>query len=282
MTTDTARRDLRSTVVSSTRAVDVALLAAVPLALVAVFALPATTRAQFVLDYRSPSLVDMYVSHFVHFSVPHLAANLAAYALAVVPAYWYCAVADRRSDFRVTFGVVLVAFPFVLSGLNVVFVRPRVGYGFSGLAMAYLGFVPIALVAFVRARLFPAVTLDHAPLLFFAGAGTVAALAVLTTTAEPVPALAALGVAVFGTGVYGASLYRAVGYEGFRRAIDQVGDVEFAAAGVVLVVTAPFVVFPSQVVVDGTVLNVYTHLLGYCLGFIAPYVTLRATAPLPD
>lgn len=263
---------------SSVRAFDVAVVAAVPLALVAIYGLPEATREALVLDYRSPTLLAMYASHFVHFSGAHLATNLAAYLLAVVPSYGYCVLAGRRTDFVVTFGVVLFGFPFVLSALNVVFVRPSVGFGFSGVAMAFLGFVPVALAMFARERLAPPVTLDHAPLLFFAGVETIAALAV----PESVFGVLAVAVAALGVAVYSVSLWRAVGADGFQTAAGRVGDAEFAVAGVVLVLAFPFVAFPSRIAEDGVVLNVYTHLLGYCLGFIAPYATLRFGALRPN
>lgn len=275
MATSTRRDATVTALRSSMRAFDVAVVAAVPFVLVAVYGLPEATREAFVLDYQSPTVLAMYTSHFVHFSGAHLVTNLAAYLLAVVPAYGYCVLAGRRTDFFVTFGAVTLAFPFVLSALNVVFVRPSVGFGFSGVAMAFLGFVPVALAAFVRARLAPAVTLDHAPLLFFAGVETIAALAV----PESLVGVVAVAVAAFGVAVYAVSLWRAVGADGFRAAAARVGDAEFAVAGVALVLAFPFVAFPVRIAQDGVVLNVYTHLLGYCLGFIAPYATLRL-APL--
>lgn len=267
--------DFRAALVAASRPSDAAALAVVPALLFAAFALPETTRVSLVLDYESPTLAAAYASHFVHFSVPHLATNLAAYVLAVVPAYCYCALAGRRADFFVTFGVVLVVFPLALSALNVALVRPRVGYGFSGLATAFVGFLPVSLALYARERVAPAVTLDHAPLLFFAGVGVIAALAAPTTALGAI-ALAGAGV---GVALYGRSLWRALGRSGFRRAAARVGYAEFSVVGALLVVLFPFVAFPQTIAVDGGVLNVYTHLLGYCLGFIAPYGALRA-APL--
>jgi hypothetical protein len=265
---------LRATVLANGSAADAVLLAAVPAALVGVFLLPEATRLSLVLDYRAPTAVDLYASHFVHFDAGHLAVNLAAYALAALPAYGYCAAAGRRVDFLAVFGVVLAAFPYALSGLNAAFVRPSVGYGFSGLAMAFLGFLPVALAAFARERLLPGVTLDHAPLLFFAGAGTVAVLAVPAAPGSPL-VLTAVGVAVLGVAAYGRSLAASVDRAALRAAADRAGDAEFAAAGVVLVLAAPFVAFPREAAGSGYVLNVYTHLLGFCLGFVVPYAALR-------
>jgi hypothetical protein len=180
--------------------VDAVVLAVVPVTLVAVFLLvPESTREAFVLDYRAPTAVDMYASHFVHFAGAHLATNVAVYALGALPAYCYLAAAGRRDDFLAAFGAVLTIFPYVLSGLNAVFVRPSVGYGFSGLAMAFLGFLPVALALFVRERMLPGVTIDHAPLLFFAVAGTLAVLAVpASRTALLGVAVAAVSVAAYG------------------------------------------------------------------------------------
>lgn len=267
---------LRASIAANASVADAALLAAVPVVLVAVFALPEATREAYVLDYRAPTAAAAYASHFVHFGAAHLAGNVAAYALAVVPAYCYCVAADRRSDFLAVFGAVIAIFPYALSGLNAVFVRPSVGYGFSGLAMAFLGFLPVALAAYTRERLLPAVTLDHAPLLFFAGAGIVAVLAALAARTARLP-LAAVGIAAVGVAVYGWSLWRSVDGASLRAAAGRAGDAEFAGAGVVLVLAAPFVAFPPDAAGSGYVLNVYTHLLGFCLGFVVPFVALRVT-----
>lgn len=256
---------------------DLALLAAVPAVLLAVYALPAAAKRALVLDYQSPTPAAMYASHFVHFSLPHLASNLAAYLAAAPLAYAYCALAGRRTAFRVTFAVVLAAFPLALSALNAVFVRPSVSYGFSGVAAAFLGFLPLALAAYVGDRLLPEVTLDHAPLLFFLGAGTIAALTAPATDAGAV----VLGIAGVGAAVYAASLWRAVGRREFRRAARSGGHAELAAVGVVVVLGFPFAAFPGSVAGD-VVLNVYTHFLGYALGFVAPYATLRAAALIPN
>jgi len=268
---------LRAAVAANASAADAALLAAVPAALVGVFLLPETAREALVLDYRAPTAVDMYASHFVHFGAAHLAGNLAAYALAVLPAYCYCTAAGHRTDFLAVFGAVVAAFPYALSGLNAVFARSSVGYGFSGLAMAFLGFLPVALALFARERLLPGVTLDHAPLLFFAGAGVVAVLAALAVPA-PALSLAAVAVAAVGVAVYGRSLWTSVDRDALDAAAGRAGDAEFAAAGAVLVLAAPFVAFPTDAAGSGYVLNVYTHLLGFCLGFVVPYVALRLAA----
>lgn len=265
---------LRATLSQHARAADAALVATVPIALLAVFALPESTRAAYVLDYRAPAAVDMYASHFVHFGVGHLATNVATYLLAVVPTYGYCVAAGRRTDFLAVFGAVLAIFPYALSWLNVVFVRPSIGYGFSGLAMAFLGFLPVALAAFARERLADGVTLDHAPLLFFAGAATSGVLVASSSSL----ALVVVAVSVAAAAVYARSLWLAVGREGFEAALGRAGDAEFAAAGVVLVLAAPFVAFPGQTAGSGSVLNVYSHLLGFCLGFLVPFTALRLAA----
>lgn len=270
-----SRDRLRATIADHGTVADAALLAAVPAALTAIFLLvPESTRMEYVLEYRRPTAVDMYISHFVHFGASHLGSNVVAYALSAVPAYVFCVAAGRRTDFLAAFGVVLAAFPFALSVLNALFVRPSIGYGFSGLAMAFLGFLPVGLTAFVRERLLPGVALDHASLLFFVGSGIIA---LLLVPASPV-AFVGVVVAVVGVAVYVRSLWGAVGgSSGIRVAASRAGDAEAAATGVVVVLAAPFIAFPGRPAVagDGYVLNVYSHFLGFCLGFLVPFVALR-------
>jgi hypothetical protein len=119
--------------------VDACLIAVVPLALVAVFLLPASTKEAYMLRYGEPTLTTMYTSHIVHQSPAHLAANLAGYVKIVITAYLYCLFAGRRRLFRVSFVSYLVALPVSLSALNLVYFRHAVSYGFSGVVMGVSG-----------------------------------------------------------------------------------------------------------------------------------------------
>lgn len=262
------------------RPVDAVPVVAVPAVLVAVYLLPEATRRSLALAYRDPTLVTMYVSHFVHLSAGHLLTNLVVYFAVVVPGLVLSALGDRQREFYVTYVAVLIAFPFALSTLNVLLVRPRIGFGFSGLTMAFLGFLPHSLLAYLANWSSRRFERDHAPLLFFVGTAIIAFWAVpptLTSTAAGVSSLLA-GLA------YLLTVARDIAeplYEPVRRVVTERPGAEFALAGVSVFVLLPFTAFPLRPVADGSVLNVFTHLLGYCLGFVVPYVTFRSVSIEP-
>ena len=259
---------------SGCRVGDLLLVAAVPLALVAVYALPETTRRALVFAYEEPTLLTAYVSHFVHLGPEHLLVNLASYLLLVPTAYALAALGGRRTRFQVGFVAVLVAVPFALSWLNLLFVRPRVGFGFSGVAMGCLGLLALELFNYARTVASLPLSWGDAAGLFFVELALVS-LAVVPRTP---PTLAVAGVSAAIAAVYGWQLLRTIDRitdraDGARVSrLREPGFTELGAVGVVLVVAFPFVAFPPAASGDGAVLNLYTHLLGFCLAFVAGYV----------
>lgn len=254
------------------RPVDLLALSAVPAGLVAAFRLPEPVRRDLALSYVDPTPLAAFASHFVHLDVAHLATNVAVYALVAPVAFLLCALAGRRREFYVAFAAFLLAFPLVLSALNVALVRPHVGYGFSGVNTAFFGFLPIALTWYLSSGLGVPVRTHDAPALFFASTTLVAVLAVPAS----LPSLAIAVVGVVATGAYlreclprVATLRRALGAAREARP----GYVEVGVFGAGAVALFPLVAFPADPAGAGTVVNIYGHLLGYALGFIASYVT---------
>lgn len=252
---------------------DATLLAAVPLLLIAVFTLPAGTREAFVLEYAEPTLVTMYASHFVHRSAGHLAANLAGYAVIVPTAYLLSLLAGRRHLFRVSFLSFLVALPFGLSALNLVFFRPAVAYGFSGVVMGFFGLLALSLYVYLADRANGTAGDRHAPVAFFLGIATIGvALAPATRASVGIAAAAVLACVLYLRhlpGVWGAVDRLWTGF-----ATTPPGYLELGAVGTLLLVGYPFIAFPADPFQGGTVVNLYTHLLGYALGFISAYTFL--------
>lgn len=256
------------------RPVDLLVTVAVPVLLVAIFALPESARRDLALSYLDPTVVTMYTAHFVHLEPGHLVVNVVVY-LAVVPvAVGLCTRAGRRRQFYAAFATILLAFPFALSTLNVLLVRPRIGFGFSGIDMAFLGFLPHALLWYLAERSGRNFRPDHSPLLFFLGTAIVAFWAVPPTVASVVAGavslLASLAYARTLAGDLSGSLGTAV-----RHVASEQAGMELALAGVGLFVLLPFTAFPHRPVAAGSVLNLFAHLLGFCFGYIVPYVSFR-------
>jgi hypothetical protein len=256
------------------RVVDLLMIVSVPVLVVALFALPRPVKLDLALAYRNPTMLAAFASHYVHLEVTHLLANLLAYGAVVPVAYVVGVLSGRRKTFLAAFVTFVVAFPFVLSGLNLLFPRPRVGYGFSGIAMAFVGFLAVLLWEYLAVQFGDGQDRDRSPVLFFLGIGIIAI--------RVIPSLRA-GLAVVVLGVVGSLLYLrprepdvADGVlETVRRGARYPGHFHSAVWAVLLVVAIPFVAFPSSPAGDGTVLNVYSHALGYCLGYLVPYSALR-------
>lgn len=251
--------------------VDLAALAFVPACLVAAFALPEPTRRSLALSYVDPSALTAFTAHFVHLEATHLAANVTAYAMVVPVAYLLCVRSGRRLEFFVAFATFLLAFPLALSALNVALVRPRIGYGFSGVNTAFLGFLPVALFGYLSVRLDVDVR-RVAPAVFF---GTLALMAGVSVPSS------AVGRSVSVVAVVVALAYVRGSYPAVETALarlrarwrTQPAAVEVAVAGAVVLVVFPLAAFPTDPAAAGRVVNVYVHLLGYALGFITSYVT---------
>ncbi len=256
------------------RVVDLLMIVSVPLLLVALFALPNPVKLDLALAYRNPTLLTAFASHYVHLEVTHLLANLLAYGAVVPVAYVVGALSGRRKTFLAAFATFVVAFPFVLSGLNLLVPRPRVGYGFSGIAMAFVGFLALLLWEYLAVQFGNGLDRDKSPVLFFLGVGIIAM--------RTLPSLRS-GLAVVALGVVGGLWYLRpreadvadTVIQTVRRGARYPGHFHSAVWGVLLVVSIPFVAFPSSPAGDGTVLNVYSHALGYCLGYLVPYIALR-------
>lgn len=262
--------------------VDLVAVSVVPLALVFVHLQPTEVKRSMVLAYMDPTVWTAFASHFVHVDALHLMTNLVTYAMIVTPCYLMCLTSGNRDRFWAVFLTVILAFPFAISALNVALVRPRVGLGFSSLNMAFLGFLPIALVWYLGDQFDPRIDPRLSPGFFFLGTGLIAVLAVPD---------AVQGAAIASSSVVAASLffYRGEGWGGrsvvasIKRAAARPGSLELAVVTIIVFVLVPFAAFPQEPTQDGNVLNLYAHQLGFCLGFIVPYTAYRIIdRPTPE
>lgn len=273
------------------RVADILLIAAVPAALLAVFALPEPTRESLVFEYTAPSVRTAFAASFVHFDTGHLAFNLLGYALVVPTAYLLSAINKRHGRFRVVLVSLSLTCPVLLSYLNLAIARDGVGFGFSGVLMALYGYLPLALADHLETQFDIGEIRTVAPLLFFSGLTVIATLTLWLTATNPVsvpvrgivvPVRSVLVATLAGLVVAlalvvllyvlsirdGTTAVRAT----LRDAIDRPGHFELAVIGGLLFVAIPFATFPLDPTVGNRVLNLYVHFLGYALGFIAVYL----------
>lgn len=274
------RSDLafRRELLASVRALDLLVLLAVPAVLFAVFALPETTRRSLAFAYADPTLGSAFAAHYVHLDSGHLAGNLAGYCLLAGVGYALAVLGGSRRFFLTALATFLSAFPFVLSALNLAVPRDAIGFGFSGINMALAGLLPLLLGTYARERFAPDASLRALPAVFFALVGWIALLALPVSTTGTGLAGLVIGVA----GALLAVLYassagisvRETACRGLREIASRPGEGDLFAAGAVLAVGYPVVGFPADPTGVGSVVNLYVHLLGFCLAFIGPFALL--------
>lgn len=276
-----------STTWSGLHLVDIAVLFSVPIALLAVFLLPAPTRQSLVFQYTEPTVLTAFTAPFVHLGPAHLVVNVFAYFLVVPVAYLLSVASGCRDRFFVVFVTFVLVFPILLSYLNLAVLRPTAGVGFSGVVMAFVGYLPLALADHLdnRADIGPSETL--APVFFFLGIALIAGLSVQSVQRDRATVLLGTGGLVL-TAILSALLYwlsapdRATDvYRKIRSTTGRAGSVELLGFAGIVFVSFLFVAFPPEVVDGSTIVNVYVHLLGYALGFISTYATVTFGERLP-
>lgn len=257
----TFRTALRAAVVPR----DCLWLAVPPVLLIATFALPVETRESLRFVYREPTLLTAYTAHIVHFEVGHLLTNLLGYVLLAGGGYLLAGLAGHRRLYGVSAATYLVAFPPVLSALNLAVPRNAVGYGFSGLNMAFAGLLGLVIVAYGN-RIDERIHLRHAPGVFFVDVAVVSLVALPNSRiSHGVAAVSAVVAAGYGLAA------RRAWQGGSWRSVDRTtGWFDAGVLGTVTFVGYQFVGFPSAGPETGVV-NLYIHFLGFCLGFIVPY-----------
>ncbi|WP_436931432.1 hypothetical protein [Halosimplex halobium] len=278
--------------VERTRALDLLALLAVPVVLVAAFALPEPVRRSLAFEYTDPSAVAAFASAYVHVGPAHLLTNVGGYLLVVPTAYLLSVASGHRRRFFLVFATVLVAFPPVLSYLNLAAVRTASGLGFSGVLLAFVGYLAYAVAEHLAVNLRVGPAASVAPALFFLGFAVAAPLSVQSVTVDR--ATVALGTA----GLVLATLLSALLFalsaadetDSLRRrlrfATARRGSFELAVLSLALFVAVQFVAFPPRPTAGPGTVNLYTHLLGYALGFMVTYVSVqvfdRLDADRPD
>ncbi|GAA0536480.1 hypothetical protein ABNG02_11910 [Halorubrum ejinorense] len=264
------------------RAVDLLGLAVPPAVLVAVFALPEATRRSLAFAYTEPTLLSAFSSHYVHLGTNHLLGNLAGYGLLAGVGYALAVLSGRRRLFFTAFVTYLGAFPFALSALNLAVPRNAIGFGFSGINMALAGLLPILWYCYAQDRFAPGASVAALPAVFFALVGWIALLALPVSTEGVGLAGLSIGIA----GAFLALLYAASSEVRLPRSLrkkaksvaSRPGYGDLLAVGAVVAVGYPVVGFPADPAGGGSVVNLYVHLLGFCLGFIGPFALLAGGA----
>lgn len=230
-----------------------------------IFTLPLSVRRSLSFTYTDPSIRTAYTAPFVHFSLSHLVGNLLAFFLA---AGVLCHLSRRARSpwlFPAAIATAVTAFPVTLSFLNLAIPRDAFTYGFSGVNMALVGFLPIAVGRYVESRLRRPIQTGVLLSSFFLSTAYIATASVPRSTFSLSVAAVSL---VLGVAFVGRERRYPAPETLLRSAVTDPSIVAGVGAWLLLLALA----FPRVVVRDGSVVNVYGHFLGYSLGFMTAYL----------
>ncbi|WP_415087691.1 hypothetical protein [Natronomonas sp.] len=256
---------------ASFRLVDVVALCAVPVALVAVFLLPMELRRAYLFSYGAPTPVTAFTANYIHLEIGHLLSNVGGYLLIVPVTYLLSALSGHRKRFYVAFVTFLLAFPVALSYLNLAIERPGLAVGFSGVLMAFVGFLPLAVTGYLQTYFDLDDALDASSALFFVGLALIATVSVNSFETYGLAVASLLAATLYALSV---TENRDAFLPNVKAASGVAGHFELASLGLFLTLLVPLAAFPGPSVTTGVV-NLYVHLLGYALGFIATYLTVQ-------
>ncbi len=259
-------------------ALDLLLVASIVAVLTTVHVLvPSSLQDQLALRPADPQWYTLLTAAYTHASFDHLQANLIGYLLAVCYVYWLCLYLERRQWFWQTTLGLLVITPLVVNSANVLLYGtylPEISgvtRGFSGVVAAFVGFLLISFTAAIREA-------HTAQLAQAIGVGLILLLLLLIDTvyAKTLRPIVA-GLAVFGICVQAASLLYHRDWDTLVQTRSR-EQLLFQIAGGVLIVLVLAILtlqmFPAELVVDNSFVNIFAHGIGFIIGATVSAVVL--------
>lgn len=259
------------------RPIELAVLGVAPVLLVVTFTVFDGATDWLVLVYDSPTPVSMVSAHFVHRSLAHLVANLAAYGVVAPVGYSLAVLSGRGREYVLAVAGFLIVLPPVLSGLILLTYDRGVAFGFSGVTMALVGVLAVFLGTFVDRRVHAVEAPGVAPGLFFLGLGFVAARTIPVTSYRLATVTAAVAIAL----VYLGWLLRPLPRLDDVRSAPGSQVSQFAIVGLGAFLLGLSMGFPHTPQRGAVVINTYGHLLGYAFGFVVPFSIFRLLESAP-
>jgi hypothetical protein len=245
--------------------VDVAVLLSIPVVLVLVQLLPESVREALVMNYGSPSVLTMYTTHFVHAGWGHLAGNVLVYLVAVALVYALFLYAEARRTFFLGFALVVFVAPVPLSAMDLWTVGSQVGdlpsRGFSALASAFVGFLPVAVFVFLREEVSERLRVYESLGLFLIGLGVI--LIIYSGPTDPVTWVAL----VAGVLYYVHPVWKLDAEERGRFWEWNFWKRSLVMYAALFFVVSPVLLFPSNPASGGSLVNVVTHFSGFAVGY---------------
>ncbi|MFB6300651.1 MAG: hypothetical protein ABEH65_10365 [Halobacteriales archaeon] len=263
-------RDLRR----AGRRRDLLILSLPTLVLLGIYQASDLVKQSLTLSHAMPSIIPAFTTHYVHYTQHHLTANLLVYLLLAPVVYAFTVMAGRRQFFFVAFWTYVLVFPIVLSASSVVVFREGQLFGFSGVALTFAGFLPVAMTRYLGCRYSGPIDLDTAPSLFFLGTSIVAFLTVPNgrLRLSLVIASGIIGILYLWYPVRRLHQSRR---GSFLEDTDRIGMIELVVFSIIAYYVILVVAFRTSMVGETSIVNLYLHFLGFSIGFLASYLTFR-------
>ncbi|SEO87658.1 hypothetical protein SAMN04487948_106112 [Halogranum amylolyticum] len=250
--------------------VGVGILASVATLLVVVHELlPAATQARLAFDHGSPAPHTLLTAAYVHVDDAHLFGNLVGYVVVAVVTYLVCRQLDRERWFWSTTALLLVVLPVLVNLVNYLTLTTWFPWmtptnrGFSGVVAGFGGFLLVTVVVLVAN--------DYGrPVAIYVGEAVVLLLLAEVTVvyAGSLPPLS-VGLVLLGLGTAGLGIRLEVrrGRVPVERPRRQLlVDALFVASLVALIAVLVYGLFPTTLVVEGRLTNVFAHAVGFLFG----------------
>ncbi|MDI3502499.1 MAG: hypothetical protein PWR13_309 [Archaeoglobi archaeon] len=250
----------------------------IPALLTSIYMLPSNFKELMVLHPSNPSLLSLFFSNFVHNDLKHFAGNLC----------WYCflmflilmQVIDRRK-FYIEMALIFLVLPWVNSIVVILHLKSFFAgvLGFSSIVSALFGYLFYSTCYYVRKEY--GIKFDNFLnfIIFIFGVFTFnLAVGMLIYAIYTVCAIFFL--------ISVASLYAFLYFErnNLREILDKISHLLRSKRKTKILegftvwlslfssFAAALVIFPATIVMDGNIVNIVSHLIGYGFGIVFPMV----------
>ena len=219
----------------------------------------------------APTVLSMLGSHFLHTDLFHLLSNLILYLMLLVFVFSFDALTNPRMLF-VNMLLLFVVLPLVVSTANILGL-PFIGvnascFGFSAVVAGLFGYLAFSLLQYIR--VYHAVRFERSvfQLLWFILYVNLALISLIYGYY--------LGAVLLGVLLVVSFLYT---HQDFRKILLLAGTVPQRSHRVLILgglffclLSVTQALFPEQLLVNGTVVNILAHYVGYMVGFFVPAV----------
>ncbi|WP_138007369.1 hypothetical protein [Halalkalirubrum salinum] len=264
--------------ISKDHSIDLLLIISIVAILTTIHVLiPSSLQDQLALQPADPQWHTLLTAAYVHAGSNHLQTNLIGYLLTVSYVYWLCLYIDRRLWFRRTTLGLLVITPLVVNSANVLLYGtylPEINgvtRGFSGVVAAFVGFLLISFTAAVR-------EVHTAEIAQTIAVGLILLLLLLIDTvyARTIRPIVG-GLVAFGICIQAAPVLY---YHDWERSVQTRtrDQLLFQIAGggliVLVLVILTLQMFPTELVVNNSFVNIFAHGIGFIVGTAVSAVVL--------